>query len=141
MRGRVLSVTSPLQVHERRDLVLHASVAALPGPKDTNPRPSSFGADMARPSRAGRGMRMKTYQVVIEEGEAGYLVATVRGLRGAHTQARTIGVLKRRVAEVIALCEAVEAEHRAGSRAASPRTRRARSSRLRGSFVVKVPVG
>lgn len=80
---------------------------------------------------------MKTYEVSIEEGEAGYLVATVKGLRGAHTQARTVAQLKRRVAEVIALCEAAEAER--GSTKPRRPARRARSSRLRGSFVVQVP--
>lgn len=82
---------------------------------------------------------MKTYEVSIEEGEAGYLVATVKGLRGAHTQARTLAQLKRRVAEVIALCEAVEAERSPAKAAKKRPARRAKTSRLRGSFVVQVP--
>lgn len=82
---------------------------------------------------------MKTYEVHVEEGEGGYLVATVKGLHGAHTQARTVTQLKRRVAEVIQLCEEMEAERSQAARSSKRPRRRARADRIRGSYVVKVP--
>jgi predicted RNase H-like HicB family nuclease len=45
-----------------------------------------------------------TFTVVIERDEEGYLVATVPGLRGCHTQAKSLDTLMRRVREVIRLC-------------------------------------
>lgn len=50
---------------------------------------------------------MKTkhkFTVVIERDEEGYFVATVPGLPGCHTQARTLDTLMKRVREAIALC-------------------------------------
>lgn len=44
------------------------------------------------------------YNVVIEKDEAGYYVATVLGLEGCHTQAKTLDLLMKRVSEAIALC-------------------------------------
>jgi predicted RNase H-like HicB family nuclease len=53
--------------------------------------------------------------VVIERDSEGYYVATVPGLRGCHTQARSVDKLMERVKEAIELCR--EAEGRgAGSR-------------------------
>ena len=46
----------------------------------------------------------RKFTVLIEQDEAGYYVATVRSLRGCHTQARTRDTLMKRVREVIALC-------------------------------------
>jgi predicted RNase H-like HicB family nuclease len=46
----------------------------------------------------------RTFTVVIEKDEEGYLVATVPALRGCHTQAKSLDTLMRRVREVIALC-------------------------------------
>jgi predicted RNase H-like HicB family nuclease len=80
---------------------------------------------------------MKTYDVLIEEGESGYLIATVKGLRGAHTQARTVTQLKRRVAEVVALCEA---EAGRAPPAAGRRVRGARTGRIRGSYRLRMPM-
>ena len=47
---------------------------------------------------------MREFNVIIEQDEDGYFVATVPSLRGCHTQARSLDVLERRVKEVIALC-------------------------------------
>jgi len=44
------------------------------------------------------------YTVVIEQDEDGYFVASVPALPGCHTQAKTIGDLKKRVREAIQLC-------------------------------------
>ncbi|MGO8933913.1 MAG: type II toxin-antitoxin system HicB family antitoxin [Terracidiphilus sp.] len=46
----------------------------------------------------------RKFTVVIEQDEAGYLVATVPALRGCHTQAKSLDTLMKRVREVIALC-------------------------------------
>lgn len=46
----------------------------------------------------------RKFTVVIERDEEGYLVATVPGLRGCHTQAKSLDTLMKRVREVIALC-------------------------------------
>ena len=50
-------------------------------------------------------MRSKrTFTVLIEQDEEGYLVATVPALRGCHTQAKNLDTLMKRVRQVIALC-------------------------------------
>ena len=46
----------------------------------------------------------RTFTVLIEQDEEGYLVATVLALRGCHTQAKSLDTLMKRVREVIALC-------------------------------------
>jgi predicted RNase H-like HicB family nuclease len=46
----------------------------------------------------------RKFTVVIERDEEGYLIATVPGLRGCHTQAKSLDALMKRVREVIALC-------------------------------------
>ncbi len=51
----------------------------------------------------------RTFTVVIERDEEGYLVATVPSLRGCHTQAKSLDTLMKRVREVIALC--IEKDH------------------------------
>jgi len=45
----------------------------------------------------------RTFTVLIEQDEDGYLVATVPALRGCHTQAKSLDTLMKRVREVIAL--------------------------------------
>ena len=51
----------------------------------------------------------REFNVVIEQDEDGYFVASVPALRGCHTQAKSLDVLMKRVKEAIALCiEAVE---------------------------------
>ena len=49
--------------------------------------------------------------VLIQKDEEGYLVATVPGLRGCHTQAKSLDTLMKRVREVIALCLEEERDH------------------------------
>lgn len=56
----------------------------------------------------------REFTVVIERDEHGYYVATVPTLRGCHTQARTLGSLRRRLHEVVALCQESR-EERSGS--------------------------
>ena len=51
---------------------------------------------------------MRKFNVVIEQDEDGYFVASVPSLRGCHTQAKSLDVLTRRIKEVIALCLEVE---------------------------------
>jgi predicted RNase H-like HicB family nuclease len=46
----------------------------------------------------------RTFTVLIEQDEEGYLVATVPALRGCHTQAKNLDTLMKRAREVIALC-------------------------------------
>jgi predicted RNase H-like HicB family nuclease len=41
------------------------------------------------------------FTVLVERDEEGYLVATIPGLRGCHTQAKSLDVLMRRVREAI----------------------------------------
>lgn len=48
---------------------------------------------------------MKTeFNVVIERDADGYFVASVPGLRGCHTQAKSLDALMERVREAIELC-------------------------------------
>jgi len=51
---------------------------------------------------------MKEFNVVIEQDEDGWFVASVPALRGCHTQARSLDTLIRRVKEAIELCLEVE---------------------------------
>ena len=44
------------------------------------------------------------YNVVIERDSEGYYVASVPGLPGCHTQAKSLDVLMERIREAIALC-------------------------------------
>ncbi len=46
----------------------------------------------------------RKFTIVIERDEEGYYVATVPGLRGCHTQAKTLDMLMKRAREVIELC-------------------------------------
>lgn len=48
------------------------------------------------------------FNVVIEKDADGFFVATVPGLRGCHTQARSLDVLIRRIRQAIELCLEVE---------------------------------
>lgn len=47
---------------------------------------------------------MKEFSVIIERDEEGWFVATVPGLRGCHTQAKSLDQLMERVKEAIELC-------------------------------------
>jgi predicted RNase H-like HicB family nuclease len=46
---------------------------------------------------------MKTYHVTYERDESGWWVASVRGLRGCHTQGRTVDEARRRIVEALEL--------------------------------------
>jgi len=45
----------------------------------------------------------RKFTVVIERDEEGYLVASVRALRGCHAQAKNLDTLMKRIREVISL--------------------------------------
>ena len=47
---------------------------------------------------------MKEFNVVIEQDEDGWFVASVPSLRGCHTQAKSLDTLMKRVREAIELC-------------------------------------
>ncbi|MBI4887657.1 MAG: type II toxin-antitoxin system HicB family antitoxin [Acidobacteria bacterium] len=46
---------------------------------------------------------MKTYRIVYERDETAWWVASVRGLRGCHTQGRTVDEARRRIREAMEL--------------------------------------
>ena len=46
---------------------------------------------------------VKTYKVAFECDEPGWWVASVRGLRGCHTQGRTVDAARRRIVEAMEL--------------------------------------
>ena len=50
----------------------------------------------------------REFNVVIQKDADGYFVASVPGLRGCHTQAKSLDVLMKRVREAIVLCLEVE---------------------------------
>ena len=56
------------------------------------------------------GAPPRVFTVSIERDEDGWYVATVAGLRGCHTQARSLPELRERVIEVVMPCLADEEE-------------------------------
>ena len=52
----------------------------------------------------------RKFTVVIERDDEGYLVGTVPGLKGCHSQARSVDELLERMKESIQLCLEVERE-------------------------------
>jgi predicted RNase H-like HicB family nuclease len=46
---------------------------------------------------------MKRYSVIYERDESGWWVASVRGVRGCHTQGRTVDEARRRIREALGL--------------------------------------
>ncbi|MGH9382796.1 MAG: type II toxin-antitoxin system HicB family antitoxin [Vicinamibacterales bacterium] len=46
---------------------------------------------------------VKTYRVAYERDDAGWWVASVRGVRGCHTQGRTVDEARRRIVEALEL--------------------------------------
>ncbi|MBI4263522.1 MAG: type II toxin-antitoxin system HicB family antitoxin [Acidobacteria bacterium] len=46
---------------------------------------------------------VKTYRVAYERDESGWWVASVRGVRGCHTQGRTVDEARRRIREALEL--------------------------------------
>jgi len=47
---------------------------------------------------------VKTYRVTYERDESGWWVASVREVRGCHTQGRTVDEARRRIREALELC-------------------------------------
>ena len=52
----------------------------------------------------------RDFNVIIERDSEGYYVGSVPGLRGCHTQAKSLDDLVERMKEVIELCLEVEGE-------------------------------
>jgi predicted RNase H-like HicB family nuclease len=50
----------------------------------------------------------KEFNIVIEQDDDGYFVASVPELHGCHTQAKSLDVLMKRIREAIELCLEVE---------------------------------
>jgi predicted RNase H-like HicB family nuclease len=48
-------------------------------------------------------MQNKTYHIIVEQGQDGYLISSVIGLPGCHTQARSYDELNVRTKEAITL--------------------------------------
>jgi predicted RNase H-like HicB family nuclease len=57
----------------------------------------------------------REFTVIVERDEDGYYVASVPGLRGCHTQARSLDKLITRIREAISLCLEVEDASQRGS--------------------------
>lgn len=58
-----------------------------------------------RMSRSNHGVKSeRKFTVLIKQDEGGYFVATLPGLRGCHTQAKTLDTLMKRIREAISLC-------------------------------------
>ena len=53
-------------------------------------------------------MKKREFSVVIEKDEDGYYVGSVPGLKGYHTQAKSLDELMERIKEAILLCLEVE---------------------------------
>ncbi len=51
---------------------------------------------------------LRELSVIIEKDEDGYFVASVPGLRGCHTQAKSLDMLMKRIREAIDLCLEVQ---------------------------------
>ncbi|MEZ4525415.1 MAG: type II toxin-antitoxin system HicB family antitoxin [Desulfobacterales bacterium] len=52
----------------------------------------------------------REFSVIIEYDSDGYFVASVPGLKGCHTQAKSLDTLMERIREAIELCLEVEAD-------------------------------
>lgn len=52
----------------------------------------------------------REFSVIVERDADGYYIATVPGLRGCHTQARSLDQLQERIREAIELCLESEGE-------------------------------
>ncbi len=51
---------------------------------------------------------MQTFNIIIEQDSAGFYIASVPGLQGCHTQAKSLDTLLERIREAIELCLEVE---------------------------------
>src|SRR5206468_4451184 len=68
----------------------------------TRPAPPHPARPRAVP-REGMVEEIKTYRVAYERDESGWWVASVRGVRGCHTQGRTVDEARRRIVEAMEL--------------------------------------
>jgi predicted RNase H-like HicB family nuclease len=59
---------------------------------------------------AGGKIKMKEFTVIIQRDEEGYYVAEVPGLKGCHTQAKSLDELMERIKEATQLCLEVYGE-------------------------------
>ena len=50
----------------------------------------------------------KEFNIIIEQDEDGFLVASVPELHGCHTQAKSLDVLMKQIREAVELCLEVE---------------------------------
>jgi predicted RNase H-like HicB family nuclease len=50
----------------------------------------------------------REFNIIIEQDDDGFFVASVPELRGCHTQAKSLDVLMKRIREAIELCVEVE---------------------------------
>jgi len=55
-----------------------------------------------------KGIMKKEFNIIIEQDEDGFFVASVPELRGCHTQAKSLDVLMKRIKEAIELYLEVE---------------------------------
>jgi predicted RNase H-like HicB family nuclease len=46
----------------------------------------------------------KEFNIIIEQDEDGFFVASVPELRGCHTQAKSLDILMKRIREAVELC-------------------------------------
>jgi predicted RNase H-like HicB family nuclease len=63
-----------------------------------------------KPQFGKRNAMHKDFNVVIERDSKGFYVASVPGLKGCHTQARSLDELMERIREAIALCLSMQAK-------------------------------
>jgi predicted RNase H-like HicB family nuclease len=68
-----------------------------------------YTANRGNDSSEGRAVQ-REFNIIIERDSEGYYVATVPGLRGCHTQAKSLDTLIQRVREAIDLCLETEQE-------------------------------
>jgi predicted RNase H-like HicB family nuclease len=83
--------------------------------------------------------KTRKFVVDVKQDEDGWLVATVQGLPGVHTQAKTLAELEERISEAIMLYHELEDPPSRG-RAARGRTGGSKRPRLdHGTFTLEVP--
>ena len=93
--------------------------------EDIRARPAApYRARLEAVPRKGMGEEsVKSYRVAYERDESGWWVATVRGVRGCHTQGRTVDEAQRRIREALGLFveRCPQGHHRGRSEAADCR--------------------
>lgn len=84
--------------------------------------------------------KVRKFVVQVKQDEDGWLVATVDGLRGVHTQAKTLATLEKRILDAIMLYhEMEEHEQRPGKRLDSKGLHGASRPKVEGTFRIEVP--